>query len=48
MKKTMAPVKSSPPKKGPKSSKPSSPKQQDSPVHESDAYFTFKTNNGKK
>ena len=47
VKKTVAPVKSSPPKKGAKSSKPSSSKQQDSPVHESDAYFTIKTNTGK-
>ena len=42
VKKTMAPAKSSPPKKDPKSSKPSSPKV--SPVHDSDAaYFIVKT-----
>ena len=38
-------TKSSPPKKDPKSSKPSSPKA--SPAHESDAYFTVKTYKGK-
>ena len=43
VKKNVAPVKSSPPKKGPKSNKPTSQKQPDSPVHESDAYFTVKT-----
>ena len=37
VKKTVAPAKSSTPKKDPKSSKPSSPKV--SPVHESDAAF---------
>ena len=45
--KAVAPVRSSPPKKGPKSSKPSSSKQQDLPVHESETYFTIKTNKGK-
>ena len=43
VKKTVAPTKSSPPKKGEQSNKPSSPKQQVAPVHESDAYFTVKT-----
>ena len=45
--KTVAPTKSSPPKKDPKSSKPFSPQPQISPVHESDTYFTIKTNKGK-
>ena len=45
VKKTAAPARSSPAKKGEKSSKPSSPKQQSVP--ESDAYFTIKTNRGK-
>ena len=40
-------TRSSPAKKGEKSSKPSSPKQQSAPVPESDAYFTIKTNRGK-
>ena len=44
--KTVAPIKSSPPKKNPQSNKPFYPKQQDSPVHDSDAYFTVKTNKG--
>ena len=45
---TMAPAsaKSSPPKKGVKSNKPSSPKQQFEPVHESDAYLPVKTYKG--
>ena len=47
VKKTAAPARSSPAKKGEKSSKPSSPKQQSAPVPESDAYFTIKTNRGK-
>ena len=47
VKKTVAPAKSSPPKKGDKTNKPSSPKQQVEPVHESDAYFTVKTHKGK-
>ena len=47
VKKTMAPAKSSPPKKCVKSNKPSSPKQQVEPVHKSDAYFTVKTHRGK-
>ena len=38
VKKTVIPTKSSPTKKGEKSSKPSSPTQQVSPVHESDTY----------
>ena len=47
VKKTMAPAKSSPPKKDPKSSQLSSPKV--SPVHESDAaYFTVKTHKRKR
>ena len=46
VKKTVAPAKSSPPKKDPKSSKPSSPKVCHD--HESDgAYFTFKPHKGK-
>ena len=46
VKKTVAPAKSSSPKKDPKSSKPSSPKI--CLDHESDAvYFTVKTHNGK-
>ena len=47
VKKTVAPAKSSPPKKGEKTNNPSSPKQQVKPVHESDAYFTIKTHTGK-
>ena len=47
VKKPVAPVKSSPPKKSDKSNKPSSPKPQVEPVHESDAYFTVKTHKGK-
>ena len=47
VKKTVAPAKSSPPKKGEKNNKPSSPKQQVEPVHASDAYFTVKTHKGK-
>ena len=47
VKKTVAPVKSSPPKNGDKASKSSSPKQQVSHVHESDTYFTIKTTKGK-
>ena len=47
VKKTVAPAKSSPPKKGEKTNKPSSPKQQVEPVHESDAYFTVQTHKGK-
>ena len=39
--------KSSPAKKGDKSSKRSSPNQQVAPVHESYAYFIIKTNKGK-
>ena len=49
VKKTVAPAKSSHPKKGEKSSKPSSPRV--SPVHESEsdtAYFTVKTHKGKR
>ena len=42
-----APTKSSPSKKDQTSSKPSSPKQHVSSAHESDAYFTIKTNKGK-
>ena len=46
VKKTVAPAKSSPPKKDPKSSKPSSTKV--CPDHESDAaYFSVKTHKGK-
>ena len=48
VKTTVAPAKSSPPKKGEKSNKPSSPRV--SPVHESEsdtAYFTVKTHKGK-
>ena len=45
--KPVAPAKSSPPKKDQTSSNPFSPKQHDSPAHESDAYFTIKTNKGK-
>ena len=48
VKKTVAPAKSSPPKKGEKTNKLSSSKQQVEPVHESDAYFTVKkTHKGK-
>ena len=47
VKKTVAPAKSSPPKRGEKTNKPSSPKKQFEPVHESDAYFTVKTHMGK-
>ena len=47
VKRTVAPAKSSPPKKGEKTNKPSSPKQQVEPVHESDAYFTVKHIRGK-
>ena len=47
VKKTVAPAKLSPLKKGEKTIKPSSPKQQVEPVHESDAYFTVKTHKGK-
>ena len=47
VKKTVAPAKSSPPKKGEQSSKPASPKQQVQPVHESDAYSTVKHARGK-
>ena len=47
VKRAVAPAKSSPPKKGEKTNKPSSPKQQVEPVHESDAYFTVKTHKGK-
>ena len=43
VKKTVVPAKSSPPKKGEKCCKPSSPKQQAEPVHESDAYFIVKS-----
>ena len=43
--KPVAPTRSSPPKKGKTSNKPSSPKV--SPVDESDAYFTVKTYKGK-
>ena len=39
VKKTVALAKSSPPKKDPKSSKPSSPQQQVSPVHESYLFY---------
>ena len=46
-KKTVAPVKLSPLNKSVNSSKPSSPKQQVSPVHESDTYFTIIRNQGK-
>ena len=46
-KKTVAPAKSSPLKKGEKSIKSSSPKQQGAPVHESDAYFIVKHIRGK-
>ena len=42
VKRVVVPAKSSPPKKGEKTNKPSSPKQQVKPVHESDAYFTVK------
>ena len=41
VKETVAPVKSSPPKKWGKI------KQHDSPVNESETYFTIKTNEGK-
>ena len=47
VKKTVAPAKSLPPKQGEKTNKPSSPKQQVEPIHESDAYFTVKTHTGK-
>ena len=47
VKKTVAPAKSSPPKKGEETNKPSSPKKQVEPVHESDAYFTVKYIRGK-
>ena len=43
VKKTVAPAKLSPPKKGEKSNKPPSPKQHIAHVHESNAYFTVKT-----
>ena len=47
VKKTVTPAKLSPPKKGEKTNKPSSPKQLVEPVHESDAYFTVKTHKAK-
>ena len=47
VKNTAAPARSSPAKKGEKSSKPSLPNQHSAPVPESDAYFTIKTNKGK-
>ena len=42
VKKIVVPIKSSPPNKVPKSGIPSSPQQQVSHVHDSDAYFTVK------
>ena len=47
VKKTVAPANSSPPKKGEKTNKTSSPKQQVEPVDESDAYITVKTHKEK-
>ena len=47
VKKTTAPARLSPPKKGEKSTKPFSSKQRSAPVPGSDAYFTIKTNRGK-